>query len=149
MIEIDIPSIDPIQHEPKIILGLTSRQCLFIVPGVGLGIASFLLLKNISLDLAVITTALCVFPAVLFGWYRPFNMKFEQYLKLCYFNTFVASSKRVLKTDTAVYEKQLTAKERQALEKKQAKSTKNSSAEKDKNGDKKNKKDKKDKRKGL
>lgn len=119
MIEIDIPSIDPIQHEPKIFMGMTSRQCLCIVPGLvgglGLAFATF----SISMDLAIICLFVCIIPAVLMGWYSPYNMKFEQYVKLLYFNNFVANSKRIYKTDSEEDVKMLTIKERQAQEKKE------------------------------
>jgi hypothetical protein len=46
-------------------------------------------------------------------------MKFEQYLKLLWFNTFVSNPKRIYKTDSAEEIKMLTIKERQELEKKQ------------------------------
>lgn len=117
MIEIDIPSIDPIQHEPKIFMGMTSRQCICVVAGVGLGALAALTLYSISLDLAMIATGLCVIPAIFMGWYTPFNMKCEQYLKLMYFNTFVANSKRIYKTDSEEDPKQLSMKERQEQEK--------------------------------
>jgi hypothetical protein len=119
MIEIDIPSIDPIQHEPKIFLGMTSRQCLCIVPGLGLGVGAFMALYGISSDLAIICLGICVVPAVLMGWYTPYNMKFEQFVKLWWFNNFVANSKRILKTDMEEERKLMTIKERQELEKKQ------------------------------
>ena len=119
MIEIDIPSIDPIQHEPKIFFGLTSRQCLCIVPGAAIGIGLFVLAYKTSLDLAVILLCLGVVPAVCMGWLTPYNMKCEQYIKLLWFNLFVSNPKRIYKTDGAEDVKQLTIKERQELEKKQ------------------------------
>ena len=119
MIEIDIPSIDPIQHEPKIFFGMTSRQCICIVPGVGLGVGLFVLTYGISQDLAVILCGLSVAPSVCLGWLKPYNMKFEQYVKLLWFNTFVSNPKRIYKTDNEKDTKQLTIKERQELEKKQ------------------------------
>ena len=122
MIEIDIPSIDPMQHEPKIFFGMTSRQCLCIVPGVIVGAALFMLAYKKNLDIAVISLCAAVVPAALFGWYAPYNMKFEQFIKLWWFNTFVANPKRIYKTDNAEFVKQLTLKERQELEKKQKKS---------------------------
>lgn len=118
MIEIDIPSIDPIQHEPKIFLGMTSRQCLCITPGVALGAALFALFYKYSLDLAVITLGIAVIPAVCMGWCSPYNMKFEQFMKLVWFNTFVSNPKRIYKTDSEDEVKLLTIKERQELEKK-------------------------------
>jgi hypothetical protein len=119
MIEIDIPSIDPIQHEPKIFFGMTSRQCLCITPGVIIGVTLFMLVKDLSLDLAVILLGLAVAPAVCMGWLSPYNMKFEKYVQLVWFNTFVANPKRIYKTDNEEEVKQLTIKERQEQEKKQ------------------------------
>jgi hypothetical protein len=119
MIEIDIPSIDPIQHEPKIFLGMTSRQCLCIVPGLLLGASLALATFKLNTDLAIILFAICVVPAVLMGWYKPYNMRFEQYLQLLWYNNFVASPKRVFKTDNAEDVKMLTIKERQIIEAKQ------------------------------
>ena len=119
MIEIDIPSIDPMQHEPKIFIGMTSRQCLCIVPGVGVGAALFALTHGISQDLAIILCGLAVAPAVCLGWIAPYNMKFEQYIKLLWFNTFVSNPKRIYKTDNEQESKLLTIKERQELEKQQ------------------------------
>ena len=119
MIEIDIPSIDPIQHEPKIFFGMTTRQILCIVPGVIIGAALFALFYKSSMDIAVIALGLSVIPAVCFGWYTPYNMKFEAYLKLVYYNTFVANPKRILKTDNEEELKLMTIKERQEKEKKE------------------------------
>lgn len=119
MIEIDIPSIDPIQHEPKIFFGMTSRQCLCIVPGVLLGVGLFLLTYKTNRELAMILCAIGVGPFICLGWYAPYNMKFEQYVKLIWFNTFVSNPKRIYKTDSEQEIKLLTIKERQELEKKE------------------------------
>lgn len=101
MIEIDIPSIDPIQHEVKIFMGMTARQCLCIVPGGGLGFGLFMLTRSLSTDVAMALLILCVVPAVFMGWYKPYNMKFEQFVQLWWFNTFVSNPKRIYKTDNA------------------------------------------------
>ena len=119
MIEIDIPSIDPIQHKPKIFLGMTSRQILCLVPGVALGAALFMLTYKMSLDIAVIAVGVAVIPSVCMGWLTPYNIKFEDYVKLVYFNNFVANQKRIYKSDNEEEMKLLTIKERQELEKKQ------------------------------
>ena len=119
MIEIDIPSIDPIQHEAKIFLGMTSRQSLCLVPGLILGGAAFATLFSVSIDLAVVALVICVVPSVCMGWIKPYNMKFEDYVKLLYFNEFKQDKRRIYKTDNAEVIKMLTMEERQALEKKQ------------------------------
>ena len=118
MIEIDIPSIDPIQHEPKVFMGMTARQILCIVPGVALGVFLFIVTRKISSDLSVISCGLAIGPAVALGWFKPYNMKFEDYVKLLYFNNFVASPKRIYKTDMAEEVKLPSMKERQEQEKK-------------------------------
>jgi hypothetical protein len=148
MIEIDVPTIDPMQHETKIFFGMTSRQCICIVPGVGLGVTLFMLTKSLSIDVAVILLAIAVLPAVCMGWVSPYNMKFEQYVRLLWFNLFISSPKRIYKTDGEEEVKQLTIKERKELEKKQ-KAQSNSAKlakknAKDKNKDNQNKESKKE-----
>lgn len=136
MIEIDIPTIDPIQHTPKVFLGLTARQIVCVIPSAAAGIAVFFALRKLNLDMATILACLCVAPGVCLGWLRPYNMKFEDFVKLWWFNSFVSEPKRIYKTDNAVNTKMLTIKERQELEKReQAKAL----AEKKKNKQVKNK----------
>lgn len=119
MIEIDIPSIDPIQHEPKIFFGMTSRQCLIITPAAALGGIMFWLTHGISMEVAMGACIACVAPAILFGWYKPYNMRFEAYLKLIYYNEFISSPKRIYKTDSEEERKFLTQEERAKKEKKE------------------------------
>lgn len=119
MIEIDIPSIDPMQHQPKIFFGMTSRQCLCIVPGVSLGAALFWFTRQINMDVAICLCITAVVPFVCLGWITPYNMKFEQFVKLWFFNTFISNPRRIYKTDNAQEEKMMTIKERQELESKQ------------------------------
>ena len=120
MIEIDIPSIDPIQHEAKIFLGMTSRQSVCLVPGLIAGGALFaVLFPLIGIDWAVMALVICVAPAVCMGWVKPYNMKFEDYVRLLYFNEFKQDKRRIYKTDTAEVVKMMTMEERQFMEKKQ------------------------------
>lgn len=119
MIEIDIPTIDPMQHETKIFVGLTSRQCLCMIPGVIIGGILFVIGYGISTEMAVILCGLAIVPAACMGWYSPYNMKFEQYVQLVFFNTFVANPKRIYKTDNEQEVKLLTIKERQKNEERQ------------------------------
>ena len=119
MIEIDIPSIDPIQHEAKIFLGMTSRQSVCVTIGALLGGSLCALLFSINTDLAILALLICVLPAVCMGWVKPYNMKFEDYVRLWIFNEFQQDKRRIYKTDSAEVTKMLTMEERLALEKKQ------------------------------
>lgn len=119
MIEVDIPSIDPIQHEPKLILGMSFRQAVCVIVGGALGVGAYALfhfLVPAVQDLAIVGFLIFVIPAVLMGWYKPYNMKAEEYVKLCYYNNFVAYPTRILKTDDAMDVKLPTMKERQEME---------------------------------
>ena len=121
MIEVDIPSIDPIQHEPKLILGMSLRQAICAIVGGTLGVGAYLLFHFLIpsvQDLAILGFLIFAIPAVLMGWYKTYNIKAEDYLKLCYYNYFIAYPTRILKTDDAMDVKLPTMKERQEMERK-------------------------------
>lgn len=120
MIEVDIPSIDPIQHEPKLIFGMTMRQTLCVIVGGGLGIGLYFLLQTLTgtMEISMAGFLICALPAVLMGWYKPYNMKAEDYAQLVYYNNFVAYPTRILKSDGADDIKMPTLKERQEMERK-------------------------------
>lgn len=119
MLEIDIATIDPMQHQPKIFLGLTRRQCLCLVPGVVMGAATFYLVqKNIgSIDVSFICCALVLAPFILFGYVRPYNMPFEKYLQLMIQNRYVNSSKRIFKTEAMIVEEEKLEEQRKETSK--------------------------------
>ena len=119
MLEIDIATIDPMQHQPKIFLGLTRRQCLCLVPGVAIGAVMFYLVqKKIgSIDMAFICCALALAPFILFGYVRPYNMPFEKYLKLMIQNRFINSSKRIFKTEAMIAEEERLEEQRKKIKK--------------------------------
>lgn len=119
MIEIDIPSIDPIQHQPKVFIGMTLRQIICVVPSIAVSAILFGLTYKLSDELAIILVLIVMFPAILIGWYKPYNMNFEDYAKLWFYNEFQSNPKRILKTDSMEEIKMLTIKEREIEEKKQ------------------------------
>ena len=118
MIEIDIPTIDPIQHEAKIFLGMTSRQSVCVVVGTLIGGSLFALTVGKNLETATVLLLIGLVPAFLMGWCKPYNMKFEDYVKLWIFNNFQQNSKRIYKTDGAEEIKFLTIEERLKQEEK-------------------------------
>lgn len=120
MIEVDIPSIDPIQHEPKLIFGMTVRQTLCAIIGGGLGVGFYFVLNALIgvMEVSMGGFLICALPAVLMGWYKPYNMKAEDYAQLVYYNNFVAYPTRILKSDGAEDVKMPTLKERQEMERK-------------------------------
>ena len=98
-IEIKIPK-EINQYEAKAAGPFTLRQllCLFICLPIGVGI--FILTKPyVGVDVA----GFLVFPPAivgyLFGWYKPYGMKFEKYMQTVFVNSFLAPSKRLYKTE--------------------------------------------------
>lgn len=98
-IEMKIPK-EINKYEAKFIGPFTLRQtvCLGICLPVGVGL--FILSKPyIGSDLAGFLVVPPAAIGYLFGWYKPYGMKFEKYLKTAFINSFVAPSKRLYKTE--------------------------------------------------
>lgn len=98
-IEIKIPK-EVNRYEAKAIGPFTMRQLVCVLICLPIGVGIFVLLKPyLGTDLA----GFCVLPpaavAWLFGWYKPYGMKFEKYMKTVFVNSFLAPSKRVYKTE--------------------------------------------------
>ena len=99
MIEIKMPN-EINKYEAKAAGPFTLRQliCLIICMPIGIGI--FLLAKPfIGVDLAGFLVLIPGAVAFLFGWYKPYGMKFEKYLRSVFISSFLAPSKRVYKTE--------------------------------------------------
>lgn len=98
-IEIRIPK-EINRYEAKFIGPFTLRQTISLVVCLPIGVGLFILTKPyIGTDLAGF---LVVPPAAIgwmFGWYKPYGMKFEKYLRSVFINSFLAPRKRYYKTE--------------------------------------------------
>ena len=99
MIEVKIPKeLD--QYEAKFVGSLTLRQTVCVLCAFPVGIFLFNLTKPyVGVDTAGF---LCLIPAVvayLFGWKKPYGMKFEVFLRSVFITTVLAPSKRKYKTE--------------------------------------------------
>ena len=98
MIEVHIPK-DLDHYEAKFFGPFTLRQSICILIAVPLGILLFNATKG---ELGRTTAGyICLLPATiafLFGWLKPFGMKFELFLRSVFINTVLAPSKRKYKT---------------------------------------------------
>lgn len=98
-IEIKIPK-EINKYEAHFVGPFTFRQtlCLGICLPVGVGL--FVLSKPyIGSDLAGFLVVPPAAIGYLFGWYKPYGMKFEKYLKSAFINSFLAPKKRLYKTE--------------------------------------------------
>lgn len=98
-IEIKIPK-EINRYEAKAVGPFTLRQliCLLICLPICVGI--FLLAKPyVGYDIAGFFVLPPAGIAFLFGWYKPYGLKFEKYIKTMFVNSFIAPSKRAYKTE--------------------------------------------------
>lgn len=99
MIEIKIPK-EINRYEAKAVGPFSVRQlvCLLICLPAGIGL--FMLTKPfIGTDLAGFLVFIPGTIGYLFGWYKPYGLPFEKYLKMTFINSFLAPSKRLYKTE--------------------------------------------------
>jgi hypothetical protein len=99
MIEVSIPK-DLDHYEAKFVGPFTVRQTVCLVAAV----PSCILLYNLAAAKIGTDVAgfLCLIPgaiAFLFGWYKPYGMKFEVFVRSVFVTTVLAPSKRKYKTE--------------------------------------------------
>lgn len=99
MIEIKMPK-EINKYEAKAVGPFTLRQliCLFIC--LPLCVGTFLLLNPyIGPDIAGFFVLPIAGVGYLFGWYKPYGMRFEKYLQTMFICSFLAPTKRLYKTE--------------------------------------------------
>lgn len=132
MIEIEIPE-DVKKYEAKLIGPFTTRQIICLIGAAISGIGVYFLTNRVlhlETDAFIILLVLIAVPFALFGWIKPNEMKFEQYLYTIIRHSLLAPQHRVYKTEN-LYEQfdNLIAKE---LADAEAKNQKEKSANKSK-----------------
>lgn len=98
-VEIKIPK-EIKKYEAKAVGPFTLRQliCLLICMPICVGL--FILVKPfVGVDLAGFIIMLPAAVGWLFGWYKPYGMKFEKYMQTVFINSCLAPAKRVYKTE--------------------------------------------------
>lgn len=98
-IEIKIPK-EINKYEAKFIGPFTLRQTVSLGICLPVGVGIFILLKPyVGSDLAGFLVVPPAAIGYLFGWYKPYGMKFEKYLQTAFINSFLAPAKRLYKTE--------------------------------------------------
>ena len=96
MIEVRVP--DEIKdYKESIVAGLSIRQLVCGAVALGCGIPTFLLLKNISNDVATYATMAVTVPAFCVGFIKKDGYTFEKYIKIR-FKAMFGRSKRTYQT---------------------------------------------------
>lgn len=98
-IEIKIPK-EINQYEAKAVGPFTLRQFFSLAACLPFCIGLFLLTKPyIGVDMAGFVAMVPGGVAYLFGWCKPYGMRFEVYMKTTFVNAFLAPRKRLYKTE--------------------------------------------------
>lgn len=80
-IEIEIPK-DITKYEAKLIGPLTTRQTVCVIPGVGLGVLGYNVFQSFATDEASLFVGiLFAAPFLLCGWYKPYGIPLEKFIK--------------------------------------------------------------------
>ena len=100
MIEIKIPK-EVTKYEAKLIGPFTARQCIALAIFVPIAVLTYNLARNyLSSAIAPYLCILVATPGALFGWVKPYGLKFEEFAKSVVLNGFIAPSKRVHKSES-------------------------------------------------
>lgn len=99
MIEVKIPK-EINQYEAKAAGPFTLRQLFCLIVCLPIGIGIYVLSKPyVGESVAGFLVFIPGGAAYLFGWYKPYGMRFEKYMQTVFIGTFLAPSRRVYKTE--------------------------------------------------
>ena len=94
MIEVDIPK-DTSKYKPKFILGLTLRETICVGIAAIVAVPTFLILDKIFIRSFVLFVSMFLAtPALLCGFFHPYDMEFEKYAKIVLESIFIRPKKR-------------------------------------------------------
>lgn len=98
-IEMKIPK-EINKYEAKAVGPFTLRQLICLLICLPICVGLFILVKPyVGVDLAGFIVIAPASVGWLFGWCKPYGMKFEKYMQTVFINSFLAPTKRLYKTE--------------------------------------------------
>ena len=98
MIEIEIPK-DIRAYETKLIGPLSGRKAACVGISAPIALVAWNLLESLPTDSRLIISAILCLPILLFGWFKPFGMKLEDFLKTTFVSTILSPKRRLYVTE--------------------------------------------------
>lgn len=93
-IEIEIPK-DITKYEAKLMGPFTTRQIVCLVPAVLLAIATYNVGKKfVTQDTCYFLVLIVISPFLLCGWYKPYGMPFEKFIKTAFVSNILSPKHR-------------------------------------------------------
>ena len=107
---LEIPILKDIrEYEAKQVGPFSTREVVCLIIGGAFAYGSYFFQKSI-LGMDVVNSSLCMvlaFPALAFGWAKPYGMKLERFLKSALISNFVAPKTRLLRTNKDFLRKEI------------------------------------------
>lgn len=96
-IEISI-SADIMKYKPKFAIGMTVRQCLCSGGAALLSVPTYFFLNQYFVqEFSIFVSTMLATPLIACGWFEPYNMPFEKYMKIAVRTLFINPKRRSYK----------------------------------------------------
>ena len=88
------------KYEAKLIGPFTTRQVIFGIPGIVIGVGSYFLLKPyLGEDIVMFVAMVLALPLLLCGWAKPYGIPFEKYVAIVFVSQVLAPKHRKYVTE--------------------------------------------------
>lgn len=93
------------EYEENIVAGMTMRQVILSVIGVGIVVAAYILTRNsLHMQAASYIAIFCGLPCFLFAFARPRKKRLEEFLSIWIQFNFISHRKRVFQVENDLYD---------------------------------------------
>ena len=110
------------QYEPKLMLGMTTRQCVSLIIGAVIAVpAGIIMNKYLFSTYSIPLAGLLAVPFFLCGWYKPYGIPMEKFIWMVLKTALLSPSQRKYKMEISYLKpeiKKLSKKELKIREKK-------------------------------
>ena len=98
MIEVEIPK-DITKFESKTVGPFSTRQAVCILIAAPIILGSYFLFDSLVSDTRLILSATLGLPILAFGWFKPYGMKLEDFLKSAFATAVLSPKNRLYQTE--------------------------------------------------
>lgn len=104
MIEVEIPK-DVRKFESKVVGPFSARQAVCLAIATPIILVSYFLLDFLATDTRMFVSAILGIPILAFGWYKPYGIKLEDFLKTAFISAMLSPKNRLYKTNNVYGDK--------------------------------------------
>lgn len=117
---------DTRQFKPKLIGFLTTRQTLCMIPAAVIGLVLFFGIGDAATtEVKLFIMTIFALPLILIGWYEPYGLPFEKFVRTVFVSMVLSPKYRKYKTKRLDEDELVTEKQQPRRQKKKKKKTNN------------------------